>query len=152
MTRCDFERLPSHKWDADAGRFSGFVLIPVTPRFEWRRWFTWLRRFSDWRAKHLHDSGYRRMIVAGVRGGDAVCLLTECSDVIHFDGIGGFGPRSARRAGWILPTARPICAWTIDCLPTSGFMHVFLHDDDKEIEVGSAMSSFEVYAVPKEKT
>ena len=39
----------------------------------------------------MHDSGFRTMDFVAYSKNEPICLLSGCSDVIHIDGIGGFG-------------------------------------------------------------
>jgi hypothetical protein len=78
------------------------------------------------------------MDFVAIRGDRPICLLSGCSDVIHFEGIGGLGKFLG--SSWAGPEAN---GWIIDCLPKSGLLRLFL---DGKIEVGSATSSFVIYS------
>jgi hypothetical protein len=129
-TRAEFEALPNRKWNEDVGLLDEIVIIPAEP------------------PNHLHDSGYRRLVIVGCIGGIPRFTLSECSDVVHIEGINGQGryiPGADFDTGhWPGPEGR---RWRIDCLPVSGFLRLLVTD---RIEVGSALSSFEVYSRKKE--
>ena len=67
--------------------------------------------------------------------------LSGCSDVIHIDGIGGYGKDWYRVFGSV-PECIPPKGWSIDCLPKSGLLRIFC---DKYMECDNALSSFSVY-------
>lgn len=92
--------------------------------------------------KYKHDSGYRCMSFAGCKGNKAVCIMGGGSDVIHFDGIGGYG-RWWNGAGSQIPKKIPPKAWNIDCIPC-GYLRIFAGKG--KITMGSMLSSFEIYA------
>lgn len=124
MKRKDFESLPHRKWDEDIGEFDSLIILPLRRR---------------------HDSGYRCMDFVAVKEDKPVCRLSGCSDVIHIEGIGGFGFDWARKYGRCPPLVPPT-DWNIDCLPISGLLRMFCHG---KIKVGGALSSFEIYQVPQ---
>lgn len=126
MKRKDFESLPHRKWDEDIGEFDTLIILPTRRR---------------------HDSSYRCMDFVAVREGKPLCLLSGCSDVVHIEGIGGYG------FDWLVkysgcPSLVPPTGWSIDCLPTSGLLRMFCHG---RIKAGLALSSFEIYQVPQKK-
>lgn len=119
MKRADFAALPSRKWNEGIGLFDSLVILPLRTK---------------------HDSGYRLLDFVACRGQQAVCRLSGCSDVLHINGIGGYGkPQS------FVPRSMPVVAWTMDCLPKSGLLRLFCHGDYK-LSAGVALSSFEVFA------
>ena len=75
MKRKEFEVLPHRKWDEPI-EFDSLIILPGL-------------------AKDKHDSGYRCLDFVAVTEGVPQCLLSGCSDVINFDGIGGWG-----KIGW----------------------------------------------------
>jgi len=87
-------------------------------------------------ARYLHDSGYRCMDFVAVDGSRPICRLAGGSDVLHIDGIMG---RSSIADS----------AWSIDCLPVSGLLRLWTRTG--RIKVGLAYSSFEIFAVEREK-
>lgn len=92
--------------------------------------------------RYKHDSGYLCMSVVGCKGNKAVCIMGGGSDVIHFDGIGGYG-KWWRGAGSKIPEMIPPKAWNIDCIPC-GYLRIFAGAGN--ITIGSMLSSFEIYA------
>lgn len=133
---------------ADASKWYAWQLrcLPVTG---WREppppgiddSFLFLPHFGE------HDSGYSFIRCVVTREGVPLCALTTHSDVLHVDGIGGYGPRDGRES---LPDKLPICGWSIDCFPRSGAFRIWPNSSNR-IEYGNALSSFEFYAVRKEK-
>lgn len=123
MTRAEFDTLPRRKWDKDIGPFDSLVILPDRKR---------------------HDSGYRLLDFVACRGDRPVCLLSGCSDVVHIDGVGGFGKWSPDTG---LPRSLPPKGWAIDCLPTSGLLRLFASHN--ALTCGPALSSFDVYATPE---
>lgn len=118
MTIKEFRELPGRGWNEDIGEFNTLVILP-----------------GDGRS--LHDSGYRCMDFVAVRGSEPISRLSGCSDVIHIDGIGGYGRKIQNIGKAIMPNS-----WSIDCLPKSGLLRLFCQ---KSIICGEALSSFEVY-------
>lgn len=144
--------------------FNSIILWVIAPlmRRHYHKWYAWQFRFVPWRkhfssneglftslviipTKHIHDSGFICMDFVGIRDEKPVCRLSGCSDVIHVDGIGGYGYRWASR-GKGVPLEIPISGWSIDCLPRSRYMRMFCNN---YILVGEALSSFEIYAQTK---
>jgi hypothetical protein len=117
-TRKDFESLPVRKWNEDVGEFDNLVILPT---------------------RRLHDSGFRCMDFVAVRGSEPLCRLSGCSDVIHIDGIGGFGEWHGT-----VPKLIPPKHWSIDCLKKSGLLRIFCN---KKLKAGEALSSFELFAL-----
>lgn len=124
MTRKDFLALPHRKWDEKI-ECTDIVILPSRAR---------------------HDSGYRLMDFVAIRNGVPVCLLSGCSDVVHLDGIGGFGPWDSARG---FPSLVPPSGWSIDCLPVSGLLRIW--PSSRRISCRPALSSFEIYALPSLK-
>lgn len=147
MTRKDFEKLPHRKWD-ERIYFTSMVIIPSRIK-GFQVMMYKIRKFLSSKSKlfnkpeiyeidGMHDSGYRIMDFAAVDNKNvAFCLLSGCSDVIHFDGIGGFGKWENN-----IPSLIPPSGWTMDCLPKSGLLRIFSND---KIYCGMALSSFEIY-------
>jgi len=124
MTREQLEEVPRRKWDENIGSFRSMIILPAGDEIE------------------LHDSGYRLMdFVAVDDKGEPICRLSGCSDVIHIDGIGGFG----RWDGDIPRLVKPV-SWSIDCLPVSGLLNIFPRGP---MTCDAALSSFEIYAERK---
>jgi hypothetical protein len=120
-TRAQFEALPSRKWSEDIGPFDSMIVLP---------------------SRRKHDSGYRCMDFVAVRDGKPLCKLSGCSDVIHMQGIGGYGRWLENYGG--VPYMVPPVDFSIDCLPVSGLLQIFSHR--YSLEAGEALSSFELYA------
>lgn len=127
MTRKEFEGLPSKKWD-EIIEFSSLIILPG-------------------RARDMHDSGYRCMDFVAVTKNDPQCLLSGCSDVIHVDGIGGYGKDWFKKYGTV-PQTIPPSGWSIDCLSKSGLLHMW--PGSAKMTCGPSLSSFEIYALPKD--
>ena len=73
----------------------------------------------------LHDSGYRCMRFVLVNRGNIVGVVGGGSDVVHIDGIGGYGINGN---AWSILEKDPklgIVDWSIDCLPVSGCLRLF---------------------------
>jgi len=131
MTRKEFDALPQRDWNEDIKEFDSLVVLPG-------------------RSRDLHDSGYRCMDFVAVRDNKPICRLSGCSDVIHIEGIGGYGKNWVQRYNGV-PRLIPPTAWNVDCLPKSGLLHFF--PGSRRMTCGNALSSFEIYALPyKEKT
>jgi hypothetical protein len=124
MTRSDFEKLPLRTWDDMSVVFDSLVILP---------------------RRKLHDSGYRCMDFVAVNGTEAVCRLSGCSDVIHINGIGGFGKFSGH-----IPSLMPVIAWSIDCFKKSGLLRMWA--SGYTLSCGPALSSFELYADKKKES
>jgi len=91
--------------------------------------------------REMHDSGYRIMKFVAVTDNKPTCIISGYSDVVHLDGIGGYGDNWGAKGGvpkFILPSG-----WNIDCLPKSGLLRLFCKG---KIKCGAALSSLEIYA------
>ena len=150
MKRKDFEKLSYRKWNEDVGEFDSIIILPSE-----------VRLFSLWRYKirvffaeifnlkepeiyeiyGVHDSGFRCMNFVAVRGDKPICLLSGCSDVIHFSGIGGFGKDWLQKYRTV-PQHVPPVDWSIDCLLNNGLLRVFVSG---KMTCGPDLSSFEIY-------
>ncbi len=128
MTRKEFDALPHRgSWDEEVVCTS-IVILPG-------------------RSRDMHDSGYRCMDFVAVDGNKPICRLSGCSDVIHIDGIGGYG------LGGICKNfgkSRDNSAWSIDCLPKSGLLRLW-PTAKPFVKPGCALSSFDLFAVSKEE-
>lgn len=119
-TRKEFEALRSRDWCEDIGEFFSLVILPM---------------------RHKHDSGYRCMdFVAVDKDGIPMCRLSGCSDVIHIDGIGGYGKWQPETG---IPSMVQPKSWSIDCLMTSGLLRIFTRG---MLTAGHALSSMEIYS------
>ena len=85
------------------------------------------------------SSGYRIMSFIPVRQGHPLCQISGYSDVLHLNGIGGYGHRITRD----IPQTIPPIGWSIDCLPISGLMQLFA--PGYSLTVNEPLSSFSVY-------
>ena len=127
MTVKQFRELKHRKWDEEI-IFDCLIILPGSGR------------------KHeLHDSGYRCMDFVAVNRDKPLCLLSGCSDVIHINGIGGFGYKWLDKYGGYPKTIPPV-AWSIDCLAKSGLLRLFTGSG--KLICGTAFSSFEIYNQP----
>lgn len=125
MTRKEFEALP-FRGKFDAPIFCDSIII------------------LPGRSGDKHDSGYRCMDFVAVNGDEPICLLSGCSDVVHIEGIGGYGHNWFTTYKTVPDTVTPR-AWSIDCLPKSGLLRIFCNN--RKINVGAALSSFEITSV-----
>lgn len=98
--------------------------------------------------RRKHDSGFACMDFVAVIKDVPTMRLSGCSDVIHIDGIGGYGERGGRLE---LPTMIPTRAWNIDCLK-NGLLRLFVSNGWNKIKCGPSSSSFEIYSTPKPST
>jgi hypothetical protein len=127
MTRKDFEALPLRKWDEET-TCASVILLPY---------------------RTIHESGYRRMgFVAVGKDNIPICRISGGSDVVHVDGIGGYG-KAWRDACITLPRLIPPSGWSIDCLPKSGLLRLW--PSSGTMVCGAALSSFEIFALVKEE-
>ena len=116
----ELRKLPERGWQDEVCGITSIVIIPANKK------------------GGLHDSGYRVMDFAACHYGKAYVLLSGCSDVIHLGGISGYNNRDWYKDGHRVRRG----PWSIDCLPKSGLLQIFCGG---EIEVGCALSSFEMY-------
>lgn len=125
MTREDFEKVPHRKnFMSVVKPFKSLVIIPTNEE---------------------HDSGYMCMDFVSVdEHGEPVERLSGCSDVLHINGIGGYGNWRSLN----MPRLVPPIAWSIDCLKGSGYLRLFC---GQVLTCGDALSSFEVFAEDKKK-
>jgi hypothetical protein len=157
MTRKDFEALPSREWNEEIECDSIVVLpsrVKLVDMYIYRLRLMLSNKFPSvfhhpdiYELNGMHDSGFRRMDFVACKDGKPICKLSGCSDVVHFDGIGGFGYDWAHRYGTV-PRLIPPSGWSMDCLARSGLLRIF--PNTRRIHVGLALSSFEIYAVPEE--
>ncbi len=159
MARREFEALPERKWAEDIGEFDSMVILPAEINYisiakYWIRYFV-AKTFKlekpeiweIWEIKGLHDSGFRCMDFVACKGEEPICRLSGCSDVILFNGIGGYGYNWVEEYGKIPDLLSPI-DWNIDCLPKSGLLRIFCQK--YKLKIGEALSSFELFAIKKE--
>lgn len=127
MTRKEFEAVPPVSMTCDEVlEFDSLIIIPG-------------------RAGDLHDSGFRHMDFILVRKAEPIYRVCGGSDVIHIDGIGGFGYDWLNRYKAV-PAQVPPTGWSIDCLPKSGLLQIW--PGSRRMRCGSfATSSFEIFAL-----
>lgn len=137
MTREDFEKVPQYDgaidgFDPDTDSFRSLVIIPTGEE---------------------HESGWGCMEFALIdKEGHPICRVCGYSDVVHIDGIGGYGfkwlvngPRLANGQHVIHPHG-----WCIDCLPC-GYLRLFSQGELILDRPFMQLSSFEVYCEEEEK-
>lgn len=128
MTRKEFEALPSRAWD-EVIICMNIIILPG-------------------KSRPLHDSGFRLMDFVAVFADDKPLIrLSGCSDVIHVDGIAGLGFDWVKKYDGV-PKTVPPSVWSIDCLPKSGLLRMW--PASGRIRCSPALSSFEIFALPKE--
>jgi hypothetical protein len=123
----------------EAGPFTSIIIVPLDD---------------------IHESGWRKMDFIGCRDRFPVCRLSGQSDNLSLLGIGGRG-RRLRRLGKdndeiVYDEEEVPCrhGWQIDCLPTSGLLHLW--DDTGTLSVEhllnetDAYSTFDLYVNPKD--
>lgn len=124
MTRKDFEALPYRKSWNEPIICASLVIFPT---------------------RRKHDSGYRCMdFIAIDENNEPICKLSGCSDVLHFDGIGGYGHNWLEKYHSV-PKQIPPSGWSMDCLTKSGLLRIW--PNTERIYCGVALSSFEIYAL-----
>lgn len=125
-TVADFMNVRDIAWNEQVTGFDSLVILPT---------------------EELHDSDYRCMYFIACKGNEPIVKIGGGSDVIHLNGIGGYGYNWLNRVGSI-PQNIPPVDWSIDCLKGSGLLRLFSHS--KVFISGRALSSFDIYAVDKE--
>jgi hypothetical protein len=114
-TRKEFEALPKREHFDTPIECDSFLIMPT---------------------RRKHGSGWRAMDFVAVNGGVPVCRCSGYSDVLHIDGISGYGIHHQMK------TVKP-AGWRMDCLPKSGLLRIFCN---YKIQVGFAVSDFEILA------
>ena len=138
MTREEFGRLKRLDWGEQTPEYDSLIIIPH-PK-------------SD-----LHKSGYRCMSYVLARDGKALGLVGGGSDFVHIDGIGGWALKSEfykRHPEFAKPISDRPPAWSIDCLPRSGYLRLFCGQLLWNNPFGSSfevMSTNKAYAMLKER-
>ncbi len=123
--------------NSDEGLFNSLVIVPQLSGGE----------DND----GIHDSGWRSMSYAAVRGGTPIMLMGSHSDVLHLDGMSGaawhndFEARYAREQGRPVPEPALVGNWQIDCLRTSRLLHLWPRNGS--IRFGNSLSSVDVFCV-----
>ena len=83
-----------------------------------------------------HDSGYRCMEFIFCNKGEPFAKSFGGSDVLHLNGIGGYG-----RFNEDIPRLMPVTDWKLDCLPC-GYLRLF----SRYKLSAEGISDFSVYA------
>ena len=123
MTIEDFKNLKwRESWCSDVPEFKSLVILPTG---------------------EMHDSGYMMMdFIAVDANNEPIMRISGCSDVLHINGIGGWGNW---RSGMSFPKYIEPTEWSLDCLPC-GLLRLFTR---KFMTCGTAVSDFEVYTEVK---
>jgi len=153
MSYEDFLKLPHRKWDEEI-ECNSIVIIPLKINLLEMIWYNirnilanYISIFKNpeiYEINGMHDSGYRTMDFAAIKNEQPICLLSGRSDVIHIDGIGGFGYHWYEKCGKPPNTIR-VSGWNIDCLPRSGLLRLW--PSSSKVICAPALSSFEIYAI-----
>ena len=126
MKKEDFEKIPKRKWNEDIGKFNALVIIPTG---------------------ELHDSGFMCMDFVAIDDNyEPIARLSGYSDVIHLDGIGGYGKQEWRdtvKTG--IPKMLPIKGWSIDVLPC-GYIRIFSRNRNGLSCPKMSLSDFELWS------
>ena len=118
----NINELPLIDWNTkDDGLYTSVVIVPTG---------------------EIHDSGYQCMQFVFCRGTEALKRVDRGSDVLHLDGIGGYGEMLEYMGRRICPRD-----WAIDCTP-NGYLRLFSSRYD--IKVGDGLSSFDIYTTDAE--
>ena len=112
-----------------------FLELPTRP---WNEEISGLDAIVLLPTRHKHDSGFSCMDFVAIRDHKPLCLLSGCSDVVHVDGISAVLHQDREQN------------WSIDCLYPSGLMRFFCMD--RKLVAGIALSSFELFAMPRQKS
>lgn len=75
--------------------------------------------------EELHDSGYRAMKFILERDGEIVGAASGWSDVVHVNGIGGYGAYGDDFMSALKSQMVPRVGMSMDCLPKSGCVRFF---------------------------
>jgi hypothetical protein len=129
MTKQEFAELPHKKWNEDVGKFDALVIIPG-------------------KSRDLHDSGYRNIIYVFCKNNYPICKSSGGSDVLHINGIGGYGGYKINLDQVLKTRLAPVIDWNIDCLPKSGYLRLFC---SYYLTNETDMSSFDVIAHPESR-
>ena len=79
--------------------------------------------------EELHDSGYRCMKFILERDNDIVGAVSGWSDVVHVNGIGGYGTYGDDFMSALKSQMVPRVGMSMDCLPKSGCVRFFCDSD-----------------------
>lgn len=120
----EFRNLPFY-WEPDI-KFDRLIIVPH---------------------EDIHDSGYSVMSYVLVKEGEIVGKIGTASDVLHIDGIGGYGEW---QPSCVIPTMVPVRAWCIDCLPTSKCVSLFSGNQSIKLgrgfdDISNCLSDISIY-------
>ena len=123
MKKSDFKNLPLYQdyEHSEDEKYTSFIILPTTKK---------------------HDSGYRIMNFVLCKGSEPVCRIEGCADVVHLDGIGGYGPIGSDY------TKHYPSGWSVDCIPC-GYLRFFANRP-LTIE-GWFGSDFSIYCEPRQR-
>ena len=127
LTRKDILNIPYPEKVSDIGVFDSLIIVPTRKK---------------------HDSGYMCMDFITVKGHETQYRLSGWSDVLHLDGIGGYGSfYFTDIVGTFSDRSRLHCCevkgWTIDCIPC-GLIRLFAN---KKLYIeNSPLSDMDIYA------
>ena len=91
----------------------------------------------------LHESGFGIMHMFGIVDNDIKYFIDRGSDVIHLDGISGYGIYPTDWKENLELQKSPNSRWRIDCLPC-GLLRIYCSG---RIKIGGGFSDFEIYGV-----
>ena len=131
MKKSDFKTIPHIPCYNDKDiKFNCLVIIPTN---------------------YKHDSGYRCMEYCAVKDGEPIGIFGGGSDIIHLDGIGGYGKCGIGGYGkWTMeiPNKFDRKPWNIDCLPC-GYLRLWC--DGYVLVAKDCLSDFKLYTEKKNK-
>lgn len=96
----------------------------------------------------IHDSGFMCMKFILAKRGEIVGVVSGWSDVVHINGIGGYGNNVMAPFGGVKQKTK-VVGWSIDCMPGSGCVRLF-SDKDCVIEGTFVGSDFVFYVEEQE--
>ena len=121
MKKSDFKSVPIIPWNNNKNiEFDSLVIIPKTTK---------------------HESGFRNMAYCAIKKGEPIGIFGGGSDVIHLDGIGGYGDFKVS-----LPKYFDRKAWSMDCLPC-GYLRLWC--DNYTLVARDCLSDFNLYTEKK---
>lgn len=127
MKKSDFEKIPyRNNFNDEQPLFDYYVIIPT---------------------KRKHESGWNCIEVVGCIGCEPICKLTGCSDVLHINGMGGYGYNWLEKYNRVPDKVEPK-GFKIDCLPC-GYLRIFCVGN--KFVLDNALSDFEIFAKREEK-
>ena len=122
-TKEELLSIPNHG-DADA-QFNAITIVPTG---------------------RLHDSGFQMMKFIMSKDGKVVMACSGWSDVMHINGIGGYGKFGTNECEEAITKQRVRrIGWCIDCLAKSGCVRLFTNNAYCKIKDGFIGSDFIFY-------